>query len=496
MKTYLSLFAAILVSCTAQSQEISDALRYAQDDLNGTARFRAMGGAFGALGGDMSSLNVNPAGSAVFMNNQVSLTLTSYNTSNKSDYFGTNTSEEDYAFDLNQAGGVYVLTNDDEESDWKKLTLALNYDNVHNFDNTIFTAGVNPTNSIANYFLTYANNFDVTLDAVVNDPYETLDFAEWQTLFGYEGYVINPPMDTPEDNLWVSNVPAGGNYYHENSFISTGYNGKLTFNVAAQYQKWLFIGLNLNSHFADYQQSTSFYESNSNDAAQGLQRVRFNNDLATYGSGFSFQLGGIARVTDAFRVGVSYESPTWYRMEDEFTQSISFSAMDAETEINNFFDPRIVLVSTYKIQTPSKWTGSLAYVFGQSGLISFDFAIKDYSNTNFRPERDFMEINDIMSEVLDMSSEFRIGAEKKIKKWSLRAGYRFEQSPYKNGRTIGDLNAISGGLGYNFGDTKIDLSYTHARRDYEQGFFSRGLTDPAKIESVNNNVSLSVIFEL
>jgi hypothetical protein len=39
-------------------------LRYSQDNLNGTARFRAMG-AFGALGGDLSSLNVNPAGSAI-----------------------------------------------------------------------------------------------------------------------------------------------------------------------------------------------------------------------------------------------------------------------------------------------------------------------------------------------------------------------------------------------------------------------------------------------
>ena len=29
-------------------------------NLNGTARYRAMGGAFGAVGGDLSALNVNP----------------------------------------------------------------------------------------------------------------------------------------------------------------------------------------------------------------------------------------------------------------------------------------------------------------------------------------------------------------------------------------------------------------------------------------------------
>jgi hypothetical protein len=51
MKKYLFVFAGFTFSA-AQSQEITDALRYSQDNLIGTARFRAMGGAFGALGGD------------------------------------------------------------------------------------------------------------------------------------------------------------------------------------------------------------------------------------------------------------------------------------------------------------------------------------------------------------------------------------------------------------------------------------------------------------
>jgi hypothetical protein len=46
----------------AQSQEITDALRYSQDNLNGTARFRAMGCIWRSW---RSSLNVNPAGSAI-----------------------------------------------------------------------------------------------------------------------------------------------------------------------------------------------------------------------------------------------------------------------------------------------------------------------------------------------------------------------------------------------------------------------------------------------
>ena len=80
MKKYLSLMIAGLSFSATQSQDISDAMRYSQDHLNGTARYRAMGGAFGALGGDFSALNVNPAGSAVFNNNQMAFTLNNYNT--------------------------------------------------------------------------------------------------------------------------------------------------------------------------------------------------------------------------------------------------------------------------------------------------------------------------------------------------------------------------------------------------------------------------------
>ena len=114
------MIAGLSFSAT-QSQDISDAMRYSQDHLNGTARYRAMGGAFGALGGDFSALNVNPAGSAVFNNNQMSLTLNNYNTQNISNYFGTTTTENNIAFDLNQIGGVFVFNNIDEKNNFSSI---------------------------------------------------------------------------------------------------------------------------------------------------------------------------------------------------------------------------------------------------------------------------------------------------------------------------------------------------------------------------------------
>jgi len=101
-----------------------------------------------------------------------------------------------------------------------------------------------------------------------------------------------------------------------------------------------------------------------------------------------------------------------------------------------------------------------------------------------------------MSNILAVSNEFRIGAEYKIKEWSLRGGYRFEESPYKNKTTIGDLNSFSGGLGYNFGMFKLDLAYTNAQRNSQQGFFTQGFTDGAKIKTTNNNFTMTLLFEM
>ena len=49
---------AILLSfftVSVNAQSLKDVIRYSTPNLTGTARFTAMGGAFGALGGDLSA---------------------------------------------------------------------------------------------------------------------------------------------------------------------------------------------------------------------------------------------------------------------------------------------------------------------------------------------------------------------------------------------------------------------------------------------------------
>ncbi|MDR6968339.1 hypothetical protein J2X31_002356 [Flavobacterium arsenatis] len=495
MKKFLSLFIIGLSISSLQAQEFSDALRYSQTNLNGTARFRAMGGAFGALGGDFSAISVNPAGSAVFANNAVAITLSNYSTKNNSNYFGTTTSEKDNSFDLNQLGAVWVFRDYAETSKWKKMTLALTYENSNDFDNRIYSQGINPTNSVADYFISYANG--IPEGTITNNNFERLSYAGQQAYLGYEGFFINPTV--PGGNQYVSALTGTGNFYQENFISSTGYNGKLSFNAAAEYDERFYFGLNLNSHFVDFNQTTSFYEdyldSPNHDSNTGVQASRFTNELYTYGTGFSFQLGTIAKITNEFRVGVAYESPTWYRLNDEQRQTLLVDCADCFDDTTSFYaDPDLVVIyPTYRLNTPGKWTGSLAYVFGTQGLLSFDYSLKDYSNTKFKHSTD---VNTQLSNLLDTTNEFRIGGEYRIKAWSLRAGYRFEESPYKNGTTMGDLTSYSGGFGYNFGDVKLDMSYTFAKRDFQQAFFAQGMIDTATINQKNNNISLTLLFEL
>lgn len=500
MKKYILLLITIITVNIIQAQEIRDALRYSQENLNGTARFRAMSGAFGALGGDLSSINVNPAGSAIFANNQLGFTLNNTSINNNSNFFDNATSVKDSSFDLNQAGGVFVFKNQNKLNNWKKFSIAINFENTNVLNNTVYSAGTNPTNSIANYFLSFANG--VPLNVLEDSNYDELGHGAQQAFLGYQGYIINPVNNNSTNTNYTSNVPTGGNYYQENTIIAKGYNGKLSFNAATSFKDKLYIGVNLNSHFVDFRQSSRFYEDNEAPLTSNytVSRVQFDNDLYTYGTGFSFQLGAIAKLSKELRFGIAFESPTWLRLNDEFTQQlIGVSANTSEELAPDVVNPNITnYYEPYKLQTPSKWTGSMAYVFGKKGLISVDYAIKNYSSIQFKPNSDpyYRTLNNKMNILLNSASELRLGAEYKIEAWSLRGGYRLEQSPYKNKTTIGDVTGYSGGIGYNFGGTKLDLSYATFKRDTKQGFFEQGLTDGAAINTKNSTVTLTLLFEL
>lgn len=510
-RTVLFLLAVISIS-TTRAQDITDAVRYGTEELSGTARFTAMSGAFGALGGDLSSLKINPAGSAVFLSSEMAFSLNLLNFNNDVSYTNglSNTSDSD--FGLNQAGAVFVFHNTSSNSVFQKFTLGVAYEQTANFENTVFAFG-NNTNSIDQYFLDRANGVPLDLLVPVNnetlaDLYTFLGTAALpqgynygnydlqHAYLGYETFLFDAVDPTDFGNTAYTSNIAGNNFYQEYNQTSTGLNGKLTFNAGTQFMENLYLGLNVNSHFLNYERTTKFYEEN-DDPASTINEVYFENSLSTTGSGISFQLGAIYKIGNMFRLGASYTSPTWYTISEETIQYMDTYSIADGTAVAN---PNVLnIFPDYHLKTPGKYTGSLAVVFGRTGLISFDYSYKDFSNTAFDSERGnnaFAVQNTQINDNLKAASTYRIGGEYRIENWSLRGGYRFEESPYANEDIMSNLNGYSLGFGYDFGGVALDFAYDHAERDYRQNLYQTGLDERAFIENSNSNYTVSLSFAL
>jgi hypothetical protein len=512
MKKLLLLCMSLMSVSHILAQDITDAVRYSMDEIQGTARFRAMSGAFGALGGDMSSFNINPAGSAIFTTSNLSFSLGVFDTNNDVTY-DVNTSNRTNSFsnsnlDLNQLGAVFVFKNWNVNSPWKTFTFGMAYDRARDFDQDWVASG-NNTTSIDSYFLSNANNSNIRFGDLKLRPGEFLEeayasigsfnngFQMQQAFLGYWSGIIDPvnlDNNTNDDETnYVSNIEAG-NFNQNYLYSATGYNGKFAFNFAAEYADKVFFGVNLNAHFINYERFTRLDESNSN-LGSTVNDLYFENLLITNGAGFSFQLGTIIKLTSELRAGISYNSPNWFRINEELIQGINSNNADQDI---NFISDVINIYPEYRLETPQKFTGSLAYVFGKKGLISFDYALKDYSNVKFKPTVDsyFSDLNTNISNSLKSASTYRFGAEYRIKQLSLRGGYRFEESPYENVDFFGDLNGYSLGLGYSFGNFNLDLAFSRAERDIDYRLYTIGLTDTARIQSKFTDLVLTFGFNL
>lgn len=485
-----------LVCIYATAQNINDVLRYSSEDLQGTARFQAMGGAFGALGGDLSSLNINPAGSAVFQYNQFSATGTYYNRDNDAFYGNSLTNTVINAPEINQVGGVFVFTSND--SPWRKLSLAVNYDLAKNFDNEFRALG-NSAAGIDNYFLNYAQGvpfgpIQLQNGEFIEDAYldigASLGFPDQQAFLGYQSGIISPVEMEDANTAYVSNAEYG--QVSQDYLQSTrGYNSKFTLNVAGQYEENLFLGASFNFHSVLYERF-SFMTETGFEADSRIQNVAFDNYLYTEGTGFSFSLGAIAKVNQGLRLGASYQSPTWYRFIDDFSQRISTNSPES-TELS-FINFNIVnLYPEYRIKTPSKFTGSAAIVFGPQGLLSFDYSYQDMSQAELRPNNDpiFADENAFIASQLKPVNSYRIGGEYRIERVSLRGGYRFEESPYEDELIMGNLEGYSAGIGYSFGPNRLDLAFSRTERDVNELFYESEIVGNATdITRINTNISL------
>jgi len=447
-----TLFAVTLTSYSQSLGYENLALIFSQDDLNGSARFTAMSGAFGAIGGDMSSVNINPAGIAVYKNSAFSGTFNSRNSDITSTYYGNSLTTQNQFFNISHAGAVLVFDSA-TSSDWSKFALGFNYRITKDFNDSFSSQG---NSGVARF-----------------------------TKF-------------PLDN---SSNPVEYNVAEE-QFFNTAFNGEISeLNIAfsAVHLNKLYIGASFNAFDLNFIQRTFLREFNTDGNSNELEVELFQENITT-GTGFSLGAGFIYKLHPSFRVGLSYQTPTWYseilqdknRPEefDDLGEVTYFQGNDIYTE-REFYEGII-----YQLKTPSKLTASAALIFAKNGLISLDYTNIDCPNIQWSAEY-FVEENQFFQNNLRNTHSFNVGTEWRIDRLSIRGGYRFEQSPYKNTLDSDNLEGYSFGGGYNFGNMKIDISYSDTNRTDSYNFYPQfNNVNPSNLELDNSTITATLTLSL
>ena len=385
----------------------------------------------------MSAVEINPAGLAIFLHDQSSLSLGYRKTKIETSFFGNSINNDDEFLNFSQAGGVLVFNLRNDEN-WRKIALGFNYSIVNDFDNSFIIEG----NS------------------------------------GVPDFESDPFLD----DISYPNVDL-------QSFINStkGLNDRFTFTLAADYNNKLFYGFSISTYNLDYAQVADLAEFN-NDGLGNTLDASLIQTLQTTGTGFSLGFGIIAKPINVVRFGLSYRSPIWYDLTDFYSDDLLIDLSNDPDSFSEFSDG----IFDYKITTPSIITGSFAFLFGKHGFVSFDYTYKDYQNTKLRPPSVFATENQDLSINLRGTSQYRIGAEWRLDRVSLRGGYLMEENPYKDSPTSDDLTGYSFGLGFELGhNSKLDFAYSNTR--YNQPYKFLQASGPGNLDIENQRITATLV---
>ena len=498
------LLSCQLLGISLQGQELNEVVQYSTEGLHGSARYQALAGAFGALGGDLSAISNNPASSTVFSFNEAGMTLGLQTHTTDNSFFNSTKSKEISSFDVDQAGFVLVFVN--QNSNWDKVAFGFNTQLVNNFNKNLYAQGINTQRGLADYFLEIAG---ITLDRNIpfssynfenNTDYEYADLGEFygadaqRTYMAYATGLINyydPENETPYYG-YVDDKSLGIDQIHD--LQTSGGQRKYTINFSGRYLGKLALGVNINIYSIDYAQRKFTSDKYVDGEKSFLDQVDYIQDLRTIGTGVSVQLGALYKASDILRLGLNFTSPTYYEIEDEYTEALDVRYnSELDGAMGRSLYPNVVnILPSYNLKTPSITQASMALVFGTSGLLSIDYGLKDYTNTKTSDSNgSFDYLNDEISSNLEAASFLRAGGETRLGDISLRAGYWFEKSPYKNTQLMTERSGFAVGTGIRFGNASLDLTYTKLNQDFQHQLYTIGLTDSFNVQQQSGNVSLT-----
>lgn len=461
MKYIYLILALFVFSFTAHTQSLGYTdlgVLFSQENFNGTARYNAMGGAFGALGGDISSIYQNPAGGAVFTRSEISGSLSLENTNTDATYYNSTLLNNAMSFRVPQVGFVMVFDSPYANNNWSKFTFGFNYSMTNDFDNEYRIKG----NNSASYV-----------------RYDLHPFDDTET-----------PYNISEEQTFTN--------------ITEGRSDVYTFTMASAYKNFFYIGSSLNLHDINFTQHTYLSEQNSDDEGNTLF-ADYSQYLSEIGSGISLGIGIILKPTRNIRLGAAYQSPVWYPEIIEVSDAIDY---DRNNSYNGFKEQGLLDISStdidglyrntysnnpasltyrYGFNSPEKWTVSAALTLGQHGLISADLYQKNYSLMRFTNSYDFTEDNEYIKNNFTKTRGIKTGAELRFNQISLRGGAYLEETPYSTELDTQYKKGISMGVGFRFKSARFDIAYQHS--NYNSSYAIYNEVEPVNSADLEHKIS-------
>ncbi|MEI6852585.1 MAG: hypothetical protein WCL06_07060 [Bacteroidota bacterium] len=443
MKKYFLITVLICAGAVYQlsAQNENDALRYSQVYYSGTARATAMGGSFGALGGDFSSLSINPAGIGIYQKSELSVTPSLYFTVLKSTFNNTNTDDRKYNFNLGNFGAVFVVK-PKKESSCKAIQFGIGFNRLNNYNYNSYMEGGNPQSSFFD---------DMQANAQGNEPQ---NLGAFDTKLAFDTYMIDTSGSLTN---YISAIPRAGTLQQKSMDVS-GSNNELVITIGGNWNDKLYVGGTFGFPYLRYFENSTYEETDQADTIPNFKHVTYNQYLETHGSGFNFKLGFIYRITDWVRVGAAVHTPTFYSMKDKWSSDMKSqfddgSIYSAKSPEGNF---------DYSLNTPFKANASLAFVIGKVALITGEYEFVDYKGARLKSATyRFNSENQAIDNKFAFQSNVRAGFEIKIKQFALRGGYTFSTNPYVDKQFGGNRQAFNGGVGVKFDRFFLDASYSY-----------------------------------
>ena len=465
MKKLISLALGTALAITASAQSWQDALLFTENEYGGTARSVAMGNAFTAVGGDLGSIGLNPAGSAVAGYSQfalspgISLNVANASSANPDLAYGDQVRTLFTRIKMPNLGFTIAMDTG-HRSGFKRLTFGFLSNSTSDFTSRMYASGINATNSYCGSLASSAAGYpEEALSGSSSkytwwnlDDYNETYLMSWEDMVGYRsalfGTVNGRYLGLTDWNKDGKNTGVLAPLYQKYGFQTKGFKHDMLFNVGANYEDTFYLGANMGITLLSYGQSEYWYEQPNNDAEfpaipfDTNPNARFRNleskrIFAAKGGGIYLKVGALWRL-GALRLGGAVQTPTFMNID---TRMACYSKAQVDG-VNLSAAQSPEWEDSYSIVSPWRFNAGLALTLGQVALLSVDYEMAHYGKTHLRGRSEsavyyssgyFDDVNADIRDVLGKSRMLRVGAEVKVTPAvALRAGYGLTTSAMYN----------------------------------------------------------------